>query len=745
MGLLDWLKSIKIRDNKSKFSSINIEKGKDFLINSDGPCLNHKEDAFNRVNYANRIAQLIITRKDTSSLVIGIFGEWGSGKTSLMNFIKKDLEQDQMFIVIDFNPWNFGEDTQFILNFFQTLSDSIQSKLYTTKENIGQLIAQYSAIVAPLSVTMGVGSGALTADGGLRALGVALSSVKLEDLKTRLGEILIKENKKVVIFIDDVDRLDKDEILSIFKLVKITASFQNIIYIVAFDDKNVIKSLGKSEIEGKLFLEKIIQLPLNLPRISNEDLFRFCLKDIEDSLKTAEISLSEQEALTFFKYFSEGFQKRLKTPRMSKRYCNALKFSLPLVKDELNYVDFMLIEGIRIFYPNLYCSIRSYPDSFVLPDFSLKMHSFSPSSVEAKKIQTKNVIKKSLEIDEEDEGYYILSVLQFLFPRLDTVYGNTHYSTDWDTTWELNKRICSDQYFPRYFLYSIPQDDISDVKFKDFISKAESQPLEFSINYIHDAIRDQETPSFIHKIAMNYSTFSPILAGKMAIAISNNGTKYPKDGSFLGYGTFDSAATLIGRLLDRIEDSEEYDKILKEVIKNSRPLDFTATIIHDLDIGIENKEQSRLSKLQEGEILSIFSKNAREYSKRENIYIKHPNWAFKIFYFWAKGSSKEEISLYITTTFLEDPKNVFNFLLVFSSKGWDLKTGLPYSPNFSEKSYSNLSEIIDPEIVFSAVKQIVGDKELEFDEDDENTPLENRLLFQFVKIHSKNLDGEHAK
>src|SRR5690606_33695923 len=100
--------------------------------------------------------------------------------------------------------------------------------------------------------------------------GDILGDVDIETLKERIGAILKENKSKVVIFIDDIDRLDKVEIHSIFRLVKLTADFLNTTYILSFDEEMVSAAIGErfgagNQKSGQNFLEKIIQVPLKIP------------------------------------------------------------------------------------------------------------------------------------------------------------------------------------------------------------------------------------------------------------------------------------------------------------------------------------------------------------------------------------------------------------------------------------------------------------------------------------------------
>jgi predicted KAP-like P-loop ATPase len=153
-------------------------------------------------------------------------------------------------------------------------------------------------------------------------------------------------------------------------LFKLVADFQNTAYVLAFDAEMVASALqehysGRDVQAGQNFLEKIIQVPLDLPQIATSSLRAFCFRILETVLRDASIALGDDAVRQLVMAFDAGLLPRLKTPRMAGRYGNILSFALPILKDEVNTVDLILIEGIRIFHPRLYDCIRDNPGVFL--------------------------------------------------------------------------------------------------------------------------------------------------------------------------------------------------------------------------------------------------------------------------------------------------------------------------------------------------------------------------------------------
>ena len=161
---------------------------------SDKPIDDKNKDRFNRNKFSSRISQTIINRKRDEGLVIGLYGIWGEGKTSVLNMIQNDLEEVDDIFVVKFNPWRFKDEDSLILNFLKNISIVLDKDLNNAKEKFGGFIKKYG---------IGVGLGVLNVD--LTKIGEALSDTELEKLKDRVNAFLKESKKKIVIIIDDID------------------------------------------------------------------------------------------------------------------------------------------------------------------------------------------------------------------------------------------------------------------------------------------------------------------------------------------------------------------------------------------------------------------------------------------------------------------------------------------------------------------------------------------------------------
>ena len=481
---------------------------------ADAPLTDPSQDRFKRWPFAQRVAETILRRNDPSSLVVAIYGEWGEGKTTVLNFIQRELDGDGSAVCVRFNPWRWASEDELLIRFFRTMGDVLDRSISSRKEKVGKLLTEYSWALLPLSVATGrSGLGAAA-----KRIGKALSSADLRKYRDRIGKILDDQHKRIVILMDDIDRLDKSEIQAVFKLVRLSADFPRTAYVLAFDNRMVARALSEkygagTTNDGQSFLEKIVQVPLSLPRAPVESLRKFCYACIEKALRQTNTELPEDEGRAFADAFVVGLEPALRTPRMCKRYANALAFALPVLGEEVNHVDLMLIEGMRVFYPRLYDAVRENPSVFrgafpVLDDVS-----------QGTKDRTKKVIDDAFEGQESLKAAG-LTLAKGLFPRLDTIYGNTFYSDDSIEQWAKEKRVASSEYFQRYFSYAVPEGDVPDKTVDDLLDSAEALSSMEIASQLQTIASASDAGVLVRKLRTKEGLLSAVASERLAVGVA---------------------------------------------------------------------------------------------------------------------------------------------------------------------------------------------------------------------------------
>jgi predicted KAP-like P-loop ATPase len=233
---------------------------------SDNPLSNPADDLLGRAPFAKGVAAAIRGRQDPSSIVVGLYGPWGDGKSTVLNFVEAALDGSDV-VVVPFNPWLISDETELLPAFFTEVARELDVRLGGTKRRVGDALRKVGGFLSPLSVSTEVAGASPGSLVGYLADQVAGTS--LVALRQDFEKALEEAGKRVVVTVDDLDRLDDREIRSMFRLIRLAAPFDRLTYVVACDETVVANALsqmqGSTATTGLAYLEKIVQVPLHIP------------------------------------------------------------------------------------------------------------------------------------------------------------------------------------------------------------------------------------------------------------------------------------------------------------------------------------------------------------------------------------------------------------------------------------------------------------------------------------------------
>ncbi|MBD1863035.1 MULTISPECIES: P-loop NTPase fold protein [Trichocoleus] len=714
----------------------NRGRSNDLYI-TDSPVSRPEQDRFNRWSFSERVAQTITSRSDPSSIVIGIYGPWGDGKTTVLNFIEQYLQGNSNIICVKFNPWRFTDETSLIKGFFQDLAKAIGKSISSDSEKIGEWLDKYSIALTSFNVTF-AGAVQVNAGQGFQGLGKSLSSVDLQDLKQRVELHLKNERKRVVILMDDIDRLDKNEIQTVFKLVKLSADFDYTAYILAFDEAMVAAALsekyGSGDIKaGRNFLEKIIQVPLNLPKADRVALLEYCIEGIQEVLSDLNIQISEEQFRYYFlKKFVDGLEIQLKTPRMVKRYINALAFSLPILKGEVNLLDLMLVEGMRIFYPALYEIVRNNSDIFAGSPFSY----YNNQEFQQR---TLNLIDVGTQGLNTDEAMSAKDLLKALFPHMNRsgVLGNVDYISSWKEEYDREQRVASIHYFSRFFSYSVSSNDVSDQEIAAFLSQIENNSIEEIVTNIRRIIGDRRANAFILKARDKSKQLSSLASQKLALAISMIGDVFSGDRDLI-ISSFSKVGMVVNELVKNIDVHEIRLDVAKKIISQASPIEFALECFYWLTPSKQSGEEDSAFSVEQRHVLAKFLiQEIIKLSCNAPIYIKFPEDARTIIYVWEHWVSIEEASQYLIKTLDQDPQNSVELLKCYVPTKWSSAFYGARKGDFERSQYDDLSKLVDPSFIYELIYSVYGAvlDNPKYDSNESQRSFDEKVVNQFAYIH----------
>ena len=415
-------------------------------VDDDSPITTAEEDRFGVDPFAAIVARSLAAQGPAEGTVIALNGPWGSGKSSAVNLIIRHLERiDGTIEVIPFNPWWFSGSDQLANAFLQQVGAKIGRGL---KEEGRDALRGITSRLTKLDTYLEAGR-RLGDDGvGSGVAALLFESRSVEEDHRKLSQALRAAGRQFVVVIDDIDRLNPDEALQMFQLVKSVGRLPYVSYLLAFDRLLIERLLQERyPAEGGRYLEKVLQATFDLPEPSQAVLRQTTLEAVGRL-----VDVSEPDSLRFMNLFEDVVVPRLTSPRQAVRYIGSLRVTFPAVADDVDPGDFMAIEAFRVFEPTLYRAIRGNGALVRGEDHD----SHEPREAWIQRIDT--ILLESVGPSWRD---WAKTSLQRLFPQLEGAWGNMHYGKEWQRQWERARYISTPSNFPTYFSYSVPQDTLT--------------------------------------------------------------------------------------------------------------------------------------------------------------------------------------------------------------------------------------------------------------------------------------------
>jgi len=316
-------------------------------VRSDNPIRRPEDDVLGRVVSARHFARQVLELDATEGAVVGVLGLWGSRKTSFINLARPEFERAGVPL-LDFNPWMFSGTQQLVESFFGELS--AQLRLRPDLGELSENLADYGEAFSSLGWLPLVGSWVERAYLAAKVIGT-LSKHRKQGVaarRTKIEKTLAGLGKPIVIVLADIDRLTTSEIRDIFRLVRLTASFPNLIYIVAFDRGRVEDALAEQGVPGRDYLEKILQLAIDLPRVPQSVLTRQVASALDAALAGIEKTGAFQEKVAP-DLFAEIVLPLIRNMRDVRRYVAAIKGTVAALDGQVALADVLGLEAIRVF------------------------------------------------------------------------------------------------------------------------------------------------------------------------------------------------------------------------------------------------------------------------------------------------------------------------------------------------------------------------------------------------------------
>ena len=325
-----------------------------------GYCMDGVYSELRQTGWDNYVSDLLALmprdRLKKESLAIGISGNWGSGKTSFLKSMQKQMNAD--YRVVTFNPWTCTDKEQIISQFFALMREQTENN----DESLQDAIQKYRDIVLDTDIHP-----ALTFLA--KVFPLSKKEETLDSLKDKIEEaITIDGSKPFAIFIDDLDRLEGNELFEVLRLIRITANFRNVVFVVAYDRDYICNVLNESKNikRAEEYIQKIFHLEVSLPKFEDETLLDVFMEEVVRiaSLDESKATRLRQLVMQLLNVDGLSFTDFIPNFRQARRFANVFALNLKsILAHTKDFVvkDFIGIELLHFAYPDIHRTLMYKP------------------------------------------------------------------------------------------------------------------------------------------------------------------------------------------------------------------------------------------------------------------------------------------------------------------------------------------------------------------------------------------------
>lgn len=473
-------------------------------FNPDSPVLSSEQDRYSYQSFARGLAREIAEYDRHSSFTIGICGPWGSGKTSLLNLtvdaLKDELasgDHNAYSVILPFSPWIVGNRESLLQDLLPTIANRIREQVppHKRKGDFQRALAAletYGRAIKGVELGLTVGTATATAFGVALApwlaplaavvsgigtvFGTTVSGRKpatLDELKRNAQGALEKARIRILLIIDDLDRLDPGEVIEIARLIRSTLDLPHITFLVAYDRDQVSDSISQQlSVNGSAYLEKIIQLEVHVPSANSLDLGRALAQDLE----TVFGDLTPEQVESVRHALWVGARRMfLKTPRDIGRIVNATSFGWSMLKGGADPGDLLAVSCLKVKAPEALAWCKAYcEDYFLNADRGLtatdNSEKFRESLIKACGLSN---------LDHDDLVHFLDDVLPGLSVVADQGKAPSLFKDIGQKKRDQNirqRRLASPEHWRRYFDLGSMAYGLTDAEFTAFLSDAIGNP-----------------------------------------------------------------------------------------------------------------------------------------------------------------------------------------------------------------------------------------------------------------------------
>lgn len=703
--------------------------------NADKPIKTGAEDLLGRSFFSKQLAKALYECDARDGLVIGLFGEWGSGKTSVLNMTMNEIknmgeESENEPLIVTFSPWNYSDKDNSISLFFRNLINNLDTTSNNKiKRKIGKVLTDYADCLDALAVLSPLGGILVNIlKPIIKTQGTNLMEVpNLDSTKEKLETILKESNQKIIVVIDDIDRLTNSQIRDIFHLAKQVGNFPNIVYILSMDREIVCRALQEiHNIDGHEYLEKIIQVPFEIPQMSKGKVQDYLLNQLNQIVneKSNDIMIGSN--------YWDGVLNHCVTPYVNNlrdvnRLINIFKFKYEALYQEVSVEDMIGITTLEVLEPKLYKWIYNNKD--------ILCNSIGYNVSRNKGTYVKNQERfynefKGININP-DKSIRSVSTMFPAFAKEVNEYQGVYQS---NAESKKKMRICDEERFDIYFRHDLDSVEISRGIIKGCLVSFDKEELDTAIERIN---KNENIIYFLEEVKALIDEIPDKRINLIVSVILSSQWKF-EDETTAGIFTrtaYDMAIDLVEMLLHRIKTEQERFELLYSILKkiNRNQVGAIAIILGRIKLFyeenwelVDTKALISLEQLQKLE--EIYMLNIKLITETEVISnIVEFRFAF---FLWEKLNKEETLEYF--TKISRSNVNTLKFICALAirwrgtgGKGWRFET-------------SNYEQYISKDEIYNGIKRLNENNLAEFTDIEKIKLATFTLNYQMKDIYPAN-------
>lgn len=637
------IRIIKI-DHKSKDEKTNVVD-LEFIVNNKIELndkklllLEEKEvdyDLLNRKSIINQLYNTIINCEPATNFTIGLNGKWGSGKTTIIKNVLRIMNDNDLldnYVIVNFNPWKYDDEKVILKAFLNEILNNIQFSIdESTKETLIQDVIN------------------VVFDSKIASLGNLLSKEfkKLNtepEISSVVNNYLLNNDKKMLIIIDNLDRIDSEKAFFLIKCIDSIIKFKKTINILLYDEDIIDEILDQKFNNGKKYMNKLVQLKIDVPEVDI-----YMLNNIKEKIAN-NLLVNNHPFIDFI----NNEQYEFDNIRELKRYVNSIISSNVYNGSILDSDDDSNLKYIKSVCPKLYYEIWENKTYFITYD---RRYDYDIYTLDYEKLNkdTKNFYN---ELFKNKEYKKYVPILSKMFPSIENYSKNNKpFSEHIDEANYIESvircKICNARYFDLYFTRE-ENDFIRLNKDVESLVNSINNKEEFEQVFVDlvNKYNSDELKVFAEILNINLFKISDNKALETILCLYRSENLFKDRILFFELDSYQRFCIVIADLLSKLTD-QEFEKFKKAVHKDYKNLHLIYKIKYWVD---NNKKKSIKYNFDFDELFNemcnkILDDNIDIYSNE--YYSKGNIWA--IYHF-----DKDKVKEYVTKNI--NSSNIYKFL-----------------------------------------------------------------------------------